>query len=215
MKQALAVILGLAAFVDPTLADNPVLSITGGTGGYPVANSCHGWEFVVNEAITVTHLGLYDDGNDGLLGDHPIGVFRLSDSQLLTSGTLNSGTEDTLVDGFRYIDTPDVTLDFGETYVISFYSTDSNDLDLTLSLSGLSVNPAITLKVPARWETDTGGLVLPSNYADALFDPYRIGPNFQFTVVPEPTTFTLLGLASLALLTTRKRCLNQTIQQSK
>jgi len=76
--------------------------------GWPNAGSNHGWEFTVNEEITLTHLGLYDHGDNGFSIDHPIGLWRLSDEALLASGTVSAGTGDTLIDHFRYIDVPDV-----------------------------------------------------------------------------------------------------------
>ncbi len=65
------------------------VSITGGGGGTPVADSVHGWEFTVNTDIILTHLGLYDLDLDGFSDDHDIGLFRLGDGMLLTSGTIN------------------------------------------------------------------------------------------------------------------------------
>ena len=168
MKSVMPLMFILTACTYHTLGGEPVLSVLGGTGGTPAANSCHGWVFTVNQAISVTHLGLYDGSNNGMEISHPIGVFRLSDSVLLTSGTISAGTGNVLLDGFRYVDTPDVTLAVGETYVISYYSaTDSTDLVFT-AVSGLSVKPAINLLLPARWQTGFAGSRFGRESADTM-----------------------------------------------
>jgi len=89
----------------------------------PVEDSSHGWEFQVNAAITVTRLGLWDMDGLGLFESHDLGLYRISDGALLTSGTLSAGTVNDLVDGFRYIDTVDVLLSTSESYVIAFHSS--------------------------------------------------------------------------------------------
>lgn len=80
----------------------------------------HGWEFVANSPITVTQLGLFDYNNDGFDIDREIGLFRLRDAALLASGTTHAGAVDTLLGGFRYIDTPDVTLARGTSHLAAF-----------------------------------------------------------------------------------------------
>ena len=69
--------------------------------GTPTPDSGHGWQFDVNGPIVVTHLGLFDDDDDGFSIDFPIGLFRLSDEVLLTSGTMSAGIGDALLDHFR------------------------------------------------------------------------------------------------------------------
>lgn len=198
-------VMGLLVFAGVgEVGAESALSITGGTGGWPVADSSHGWEFTANESIIVTHLGLFDEDDDGMYIDHPIGIFRLSDSALLTSGTINAGVGDTLIDKFRYVDTPDITLDIGEEYVIAYYSASdmigSSDL-VILTPSGLSVAPAITYGPSRRREGSTGGLVLPSDTTTM----HRIGPNFQFNhLIPEPSSLILLLLGAVSLLCFRR-----------
>jgi len=192
MKSTLSLaILALNCGVSLAIA-GPAISISGGSGGTPTAGSSHGWEFTANEPIIVTHLGLYDSSDDGMEIPHPIGIFRLNDAALLTSGTINAGVGDVLLDSFRYVDTPDITLESGMGYVIAYYSaTDSGDNVIT-SATGLSTDSAITYGPSRRWETSTGGLVLPAN----MTPDDRIGPNFLF-VVPEPSTLTLAGIGLL------------------
>ena len=174
----------------PNLADaKPVASITGGSGGTPVGGSAHGWQFIANDSIVVTHLGLYDEGSDGLVLDHLIGLFRLSDASLLTSGTVLQGSSNMLIDSFRYMDTPDVQLSAGEDYVIAAYSDQFNGDFMIVQPTGLSVDPSITI-TDGRWGIQSFGI--PENADQSR----RFGPNFLFQI-PEPTA---IGLSCLALI---------------
>ena len=67
------------------------LEVNGTPFGSPADSSNHGWEFVANSPITVSRLGLFDYNNDGFAIDRPIGLFRLGDAALLTSGTIHAG----------------------------------------------------------------------------------------------------------------------------
>ena len=157
--------------------------------GTPTPDWVHGWQFDVNGPIVVTHLGLFDDDDDGFSIDFPIGLFRLSDEVLLTSGTMSAGTGDALLDHFRYIDTSDVALQVDETYVIAFY-TSRNNSDLVITdARNLVVASEITI-TNARGGSHQGGLRMPPDIQAGD----RFGPNFQF--VPEPATIGLFGVAA-------------------
>lgn len=168
---------------------------------WPVAGSNHGWKFTVSGEITLTHLGLYDRGANGFEIDHPIGLWRLSDSALLASGTMSAGTVDTALNDFRYIDVLDVDLSVGVDYVIGYYS-DSGLADRNiLKADDLQVNPAIDIVV-RRWDI-AGQFQMPANvyewdpYGGEPYAPDCFGPNFQF--IPEPGTILLLSLGCLFL----------------
>ena len=87
-------LLGLAllcAAPRPAAADFAV-SISDLTGIGPFGLSgTGGWEFTVNSPITVTQLGFFDSGQDGLVDAHPVGLWDLSQT-LLVSGTFDSVT---------------------------------------------------------------------------------------------------------------------------
>ena len=160
--------------VAPVNADVAV-SITGGAIAAIVADSVHGWKFTVNENITLTHLGLWDQDEDGLDGDHPIGLFRLSDGALLTSGTMSAGTGDALLGGFRYIDVADVPLAPGEDYVLSYYNELVGTDNIVFDATGEVFAPEVNW-VQGRFGGNAGGLILP--LGEGTDDRY--GPNFQF-----------------------------------
>jgi hypothetical protein len=209
-RWACVVSVGVVLAIGQVSLGNVALdNLSGPLNGWsPSAYSNHGWEFVANDPITVTHLGLFDYNNDGFEIDREIGLFRLSDSALLASGMIHAGAVDTPLDGFRYIDTLDVTLAAGTSYVVSFYSDAEgfNDYFYTDSdpVPTVTVDPAITY-VQARWGWPEGFLGLPPNTTT-----WRIGPNFLFDedglVVPVPGAMLLggIGLGLIGWLRRRK-----------
>jgi hypothetical protein len=202
----LVAILFLFSSIKSLNADAPAIDFVSGTTSYPATDTIHGWEFVVNSTIAVTHLGLFDSGDNGLALRHPIGLFRLNDSRLLTSGNMDAGTIDPIQGDFRYIDTPDVTLAPGVSYVISFYTGhDDADLDVIRATS-LSVNPVITI-TNSRW--DNGSLRIPSHILTN--GDVRYGPSFLFQV-PEPnSTATVAVAATYVGLLLRRRMRHESI----
>jgi hypothetical protein len=212
-------LVGAMGLETTCFADLAAIDVTSGGSPLkvsPTAQTTQGWEFVANRAITVTRLGLYDGPNSGALAgdeflvEHPIGLWRLADGSLLTSGTIPSGTgaDTELLDGFRYIDVDDdvdgdgVTLVAGDSYVVGFYTGHYSD---AASADGMLVWPqfftwsadSAIQYVSARWGDFGPDLALPSHLLDASYS--RFGPNFQFieTVVPVPGAV-LLGIIGLS-----------------
>jgi hypothetical protein len=198
--------LGTTCFADLAAIDVTPVDWTGFIG----YQANQGWKYVANRDITVTHLGLYDGPNssgasqgDGFLLEHPIGLWDPDDDSplLLTSGTIPSGMDTELLDGFRYIDVPDVSLAQGKDYVVGCYADTWTDGMWTWqqwqnsTYFTWSTDPAIQY-VSALWGPDTG-LALPST--SVVDGSYRFGPNFQFTdtVVPVPGAV-LLGIIGLS-----------------
>src|SRR5262245_40996677 len=69
------------------------------TGGTAVTNSNFtlGFRFTTSAPLTVTSLGWFDQGSDGLGFAHPVGIWSTSAQTLMVSGTVPSGTAGTLV----------------------------------------------------------------------------------------------------------------------
>ena len=181
----------------PAIAEIAI-GLEGGTSAPMGATTNHGWRFQANDDITLTMLGLWDDDNDGMDIDHPIGLWRFDTGTLLTSGVISAGVGDPLIDHFRYVDVTDVALEAGVDYVIGFYTPSSNqDTMVYAAPVGLTINSAITY-IEARYGGN-GSLLMPGPNVTTTY--CRFGPNFQF--IPEPASLTLLLAAGVLALRRR------------
>lgn len=169
----------------PTTTDNP-LSL--------------GFQFTTDTALVISTLGYYDDGGDGLLTSHEVGIFD-ANGTLLTSTTINSGTVDPLIGHFRYGSIAPFTIGGSLSFTIAATTGGSSDpwaYGTSATLTGLALNPLITVASNAgRFVYQAnGGLHYP---AESFGYTLYAGPNFGFdpAPVPEPGTFALLGLVIL------------------
>ncbi|NLG43788.1 MAG: hypothetical protein GX547_11115 [Phycisphaerae bacterium] len=178
----------------PAFADTAAISLGGGTMAPMGAPTNHGWQFKANQEMTVTSLGLWDDDDDGMDIEHPVGLWELDSGTLLTSGVISQGTTDPLIDHFRYVDVQDVVLVPGVDYVIGFFTGSSNqDRMVYAGPTDLVIDPAITY-VQACY----GGapsLAIPGPTTTTTY--CRFGPNFQY--IPEPAALGLFLAAGLLL----------------
>ncbi len=198
----LGVALASAALADQVAVDLDVANSI--IWGHPQAGYSHGWEFTVNQTIEVTHLGMVDVGpagfppglnQDGFEIAHPLGIFRISDGALLTTGTVGPGSGDELIGYCRYTPVPPATLTPGESYVMTMYSAtgDYPQVDF-VSIWMSTISPAAEINyVVGRYSDPGPELKLPENIhslPNAFF-----GPNFLF--VPEPAGILLAALAGM------------------
>ena len=180
--------------------------LDGGTGVF-------GWQFTTHSDIQVSALGIYDSAGfgyvgDGLLESHLIAIWDVSSpSTPLVSGTIPDNANATLVDGFRYVSTPLVTLTAGHNYVIGALYPHTWD-----QTTGAINNPGFVLTVDSalgfggyQW-SNAGALSFPPNYVPG--SQFAFGPNFTFTTVPEPSIFALCALAIAPLLRLRRGSLS-------
>jgi len=206
----------MLGLVMPIQADTPAFSSGGSTAEQPQSfEGTRGWSFYngPNSPITITQLGVFDGGGDGLANSHQIGLWN-TDGTLLVSATVPAGTIGTLVDNYRYVSIAPVTLPggFGLTggYIIAaqYSAADADDLR-TPTPAGLA--PGLAL-----WSGSSGGVTdsigwygfgvgLPfPNNRTAPPSEGGIGPgfweaNFQFQPVPEPSAWLLLSSGLLAV----------------
>jgi hypothetical protein len=183
-------------------ADSLAVTLTG--GGVGGSGATRGWAFSTASTINVTSLGWWDEDGDGLGASHQVGIWS-NIGTLLMSATVNSGTTDPILSGFRFNSSlSGSTLLTPGTYVIG---GKSESADATRRAGGLIVTTAAGI---AHMENRTSGdssFAFPDGTQESL-DPGYFGPNFQFTTsaVPEPSAFVLMGggIAALALLKRRK-----------
>ncbi len=169
-----------------------------------------GWQFTTRSDIQISALGLYDNPGiygggfpgDGLLESHAIGIWDVSShSSPLLSALIPGGTAAPLLSGFRYVSITPLTLGAGGDYVVAALYSNIDPKDLT---TGAANNPTFALTVSPeiefggyRWGGGSSALVFPGSY-----DPGELaafGPNFMFSVVPEPSSLAFCALAAAVL----------------
>ena len=77
-----------------------------------------GYIFNVTSPFTVTHLAYYDQGFDGLLENHHVGIWSPT-GQLLVDGIVPQGTSAPYYGGFRLIPVSPLTLAIGNGYRVA------------------------------------------------------------------------------------------------
>src|SRR5262245_15720714 len=94
-----AALCALAA-ARPARADTLGLTFTGGNPNTDTNDTMAGWRFSTNSPVTVTGLGFWDQGGNGLVASHQVGIWT-DGGTLVASGTVAAGTADPLDNGFR------------------------------------------------------------------------------------------------------------------
>ena len=130
-----------------------------------IGKSAIGFVFVAKANITVTELGYYDDGGDGLEIDHPVALFDATGTTRLAEVTVRAGTVDTLRGKFRYRSITPVNLTAGTTYVLAGYHDSASTSDVFVygtQLEGFTTDSRITIaSSSSRYLYYTGGTPLP------------------------------------------------------
>ena len=173
-----------------------------------------GTEFMVEDGgLQVTALGLFDTTGGGFLKSHDVGLWdHTAGDAEVASATIPAGTSATMVNGFRYVDIGPLPLIQGHVYVLgAFYpvgetpGTDDRLLDWH-NPNGPSVNAVADPHFAAisaafthtGLSTSAGHLTEPDGFPGGTA---YVGPNFEFTTIPEPGSVALLavGLGALGL----------------
>jgi hypothetical protein len=158
-----------------------------GSANYSSVSSVDGMEFTPTQNISVTALGWYDDTfmtSPGLAISHQVGIWRLSDSQLLIQTSV--GPSSTALNRFRFENVNSTNLSAGVTYVIAGLGGTSVDPNtLVTPGSTLSVDSGITM---GNWRAGASTFGFPTSIIPA--STRLLGPAFQF--VPEPGSILLL-----------------------
>ncbi|MBK9257004.1 MAG: HYR domain-containing protein [Saprospiraceae bacterium] len=98
-------------------------SVQAYSGSSPTGNQSYnerlGMVFTVTAPITVTHLGAYDDGQDGLALPITVGIVRRSDGFVFAGPITLSGSADPLSGLHRIQSIPDVVLPNGQYVIVA------------------------------------------------------------------------------------------------
>jgi MYXO-CTERM domain-containing protein len=182
-----------------------------GSSGNAEPDFLLGWTFTTNEALIVTHLGVYSGGDDGdgLQNSHEVGIFN-SAGVLIASTTVGPAPAATAINSFQYslLDVPTI-LGAGETYtIVGHYGTPAGgSAHWTFGMPpgpqpGLSFDPAINY-VGVLFDF-APSLQMPSQGPFGPEAGYSFGPNVLFQAVPAPGALALLGIAGLAARSRRR-----------
>jgi hypothetical protein len=151
----LVIVAGIAASLAHAEI-TPIIDFTGGQafGVVQGANATAGFSFSVTTATTISGLGLFDVGSDGLINSHQIGLWS-SGGTLLASATVDNSSSvvasTSSLGDWRETGITSLTLDPG-SYVIgaSFLDVSQNTEDAavfsatgTTSLSGISYGTTV------------------------------------------------------------------------
>lgn len=207
-----------------------VMDFSSVTGGYvDSVPRVIGWEFTTGtQPITITDLGVFDFGKDGLLTSHSIAIYDAQTHNSVVSALVPSGSSSTLSGFFRFVPSSPTILQANSGYIIAASWAQNSDAFVwsnsigspSADIIGLQIDPSINLGITgsgqhasARFEDTTSTLQFPTKrVADVFSGDARtafVGPNFRFTTanVPEPSTYALglIAAGALAWLTRRRK----------
>jgi Domain of unknown function (DUF4082) len=156
-----------------------------------------GFRFHSETDFQVTALGAFDYLGDGFTQSHLMGLWEATSRTLIVTATIGSGTGGTLDGQFRYVDVPAVSLSANTEYIVAvsdFYGS-VQDLYGSVPADAFTMTPGLTYLGPQS-AGEAAGLVFPELQIGAPFSGV-FGANFQFTVVPEPSTWALLSVGGI------------------
>jgi len=192
---AAALIGGSSAYATPALQ-----GWTGGSAYTSGGDQLYGWNFNVLDSITVSSLGVYDFGSDGLAISHDVGIFRVSDAALMGSTTVPAGLGGTLDGGFRYTGVASFNLAPGAYVIAMTMPVFNNDLQFaTTDLGSVVTAPEIEYLTSAFDEPTPFILSFPNPSSNGAFDEGMFGPNFQFDGAAVPDAGSTMGLLAAGL----------------
>src|ERR1039457_873791 len=154
----------------------------------------YGFQFTIgSQDLLVTALGIWYAHPSGLLANHQVGLWD-SSGTLLESVTVPLGNSTTSIASFCYQPLPvQVVLSADATYTIAatFVGGDPDGMKIGDFWSGPTYSADIQSESSCYIRSQ---FALPT---DSIYCASYVGPNFQYTVVPEPSTSRTLTIGSI------------------
>lgn len=175
-------------FTEPTGTPGITIDSKGAVSGTVSLNVTDGWGFHTKAPVTVTALGVFDSGQNGLGSAIPVGLWDEA-GDLLARATVPAGTVANERNGFRYAAIDAVTLRAGRRYVIAAaYRPEFGE-----GVVGGSTSTTLFSDGSIRWTgrrriASESGLTFPPAPLDSTqggLNSGGFGPNF---LIAEPTT---------------------------
>ncbi len=163
-------------------------------------NSTVGWAFTPNSDIRVDAAGILDAGGRGLQGLHVVSIWEVLSQKRLASVSLDRlgfHRADETGNIFLPLGEP-LTLFSGEEYVISTHITYIGEPFFNSRSGEVDFHPAITVEPGRRRVLGSDEDIFPAD--SSTFVGTVVGPNFRFTVIPEPSSLFLVPLSAAFLL---------------
>ncbi|MDR4470452.1 MAG: VPLPA-CTERM sorting domain-containing protein [Nitrospira sp.] len=205
----LAIGILLCFFSRPSTASAAAIDLTQIDFEYDSSAWTLGWKFSVTAPTSVTALGVYDSGQDGLAGPAQVGLWLASGGAPLVETTIVAGTSATLDGYFRFVPVASTALTPGTEYIMGAHL----DGDLATALFGGNgtVDSRVTV-IDVRYSPFGSGFGFPDQTDPGTDGAAFLGGNFQLTTVPLPAAAWLFGsgVAGLAGLAKRRKWLRTT-----
>jgi hypothetical protein len=201
MKRAACVVFMLALLITAGQAAFATAAVAFTSPAFDFSNFTDlvGWQFAVNNSITVDALGFYDNPANGIHLSHPVGIYDTATQSLVLSGTV--GPSDPYSAWFNWASVTPTVLLAGHTYDIVTVLYGENR---TWNPNGISFDPNITY-IQSEYSNGVSTLSFPC-CTDGLLGHF--GPNFDIQTsspVPEPSMLVLFGTGLAGLLNVTRR----------
>ncbi|MCX5807731.1 MAG: hypothetical protein NT010_16950 [Proteobacteria bacterium] len=149
------VFVAVGAVITNTAFAAPAVSFTSTANYISNITKLVGWQFTVNNNITVNKLGFYDDLANGISSSYDVGIYDVSTQTLVVSGIVTPS--DPYNNWFKWTSITPTVLMAGQTYDIVAIVGDEYR---TWDPSGFTVNPDITY-IKNVWSNYVYSLAFP------------------------------------------------------
>ena len=203
-----AVTLAAAVVVAPLGATSAAaIGVDIASGGFAqnIGNYTLGWGFDVTAPVTITSLGFWDEGANGLGAPHDVGLWK-SDGTLLASTTVSAASPITVASASglgNWVFQPIAPITLGAgTYQVGGVS---NDAELyRTDVTTISLDPLLS-NFNSNLFAAGSALQFMDKQEDSFLWYGLFGANLQVQPAHEPGTLALLGLGLAGLAAARRR----------